>query len=106
MDVGPAPGVDDGPGDGLELLLLDVHEDDRRPFGGQVQGDGLADPLGGAGHDRNAAFEAFHALAPWSACLIAEDLRLDPLLDLVHDELPRPGRWRCGRRGRWTGRGR
>ncbi len=62
----PAPTMP--PGDGLELVLLDVDEDDRRSLGREVDGDGFADALGGAGHDRNAAFEPFHAAAPLRAC--------------------------------------
>ncbi len=65
--LGPAAGRDDGGGDRLELLPLDVGEDDGRPFGREVAGDGFADPLGGAGDDGHAPFEAAHASAPLRA---------------------------------------
>ena len=62
------PRADDRPDGLVELVLLDVHETDVGPEGGQVLGDGQADPLAGAGDDGNAALETHHPPAPFNAC--------------------------------------
>jgi hypothetical protein len=65
--LGPAAGLDDGPGHGLELVLLDVDQDDRRALGRELAGDGLADPLGGPGDEGDPAFEELHVSLPLNA---------------------------------------